>query len=363
MGKYLKEGKFNVIVGAQAGSEAKGKLSAYICEKEPPSLLVMTASPNAGHTAVLWDRKYVSYHLPIGSVACDSEIVLGPASLINPGTFLKEIEDLGVDPHRILLDSRASIITQGHLAQEKAGCLEAIGSTLQGIGECRTGKMRRDGFHILASEYTDLFQARGVSVVPNTSEIIWEALGDGGKVLCEGTQGFDLDLEHGIDPVYCTSKMINPAMMMAEAGVSPRMVGEIWGVLRPYPIRVNNRTGTSGPYAEAEEIGWDTVRDQCGYPDLLEELTTTTKLPRRVFEFSWSRFKAFVRTCGPTRLCLQFGNYLDWSIYRASDLEMLPDAVNDFLCRLEYEAGIPVDLLGTGPGQEEMMELREEVWA
>jgi len=360
MTEFLKRGKFNMIVGAQAGSEAKGKLSAYLCEREDPILLVMTASPNAGHTAVIRGKKYVSYHLPIGSVACDARIVLGPASLINPDVLEKEIKALGIRPGRVILDERASIITLGHMSNEKKGHLVSIGSTLQGIGECRRGKMRRDRYHILAREYRDILQPMGVDVKPNVSGLINANLELDRKVLCEGTQGFDLDLEHGIDPIYCTSKMINPAMMMAEAGVPVSSAGEIWGVLRPYPIRVNNRAGTSGPYAEAEELTWGEVANRCNAPGPLQEITTTTKLPRRVFEFSWSRFRKFLNTCGPTRLCLQFGNYLDWRVYGKKDLGALPKAVNLFLSDLEDMSGIPVDLLGTGPEQDEMIELQVE---
>ena len=166
-------------------------------------------------------------------------------------------------------------------------------------------------------------------------------------------------MEHGIDPIYCTSKMINPAMVMAEAGVSPREVGEIFGVFRPYPIRVNNRTGTSGPYAGAKEISWDEVSRRCGYPllpDSLMEITTTTKLLRRVFEFCPSRFAKFVQLCRPTALCLQFANYIDWSVYEAESGDGLSGMVRGYINDIENNYGVPVQFIGTGPGHKHMVE-------
>ena len=367
----MKAGKFNIVIGGNAGSESKGKLSGWLCDREKVDLLVMSASPNAGHTVI--DRngvKKVSYHLPIGAVMCNARIILTAASLINVDILAREIAALGIDSRRIILDPRASIIHSGHIANETKGGMSDIGSTLQGIGECRMGKMMRKGRgnHTLAADLQDVFADMGVVVYPTpTSGLINEALDWDNTVLCESTQGFDLDLEHGIDPVYCTSKMINPAMAMAEAGVSPSRIGDVYGVIRPYPIRVNNRTGTSGPYADAREIEWKDVALRCGYPgpaSELGEITTTTKLPRRVFEFSRDRFRHFVTVCRPTYICLQFANYLDWGVYGLTDLrdlkmryETTNAAVGDFIWGLEHEYGVRVKYVGTGPGHEQMIEL------
>lgn len=355
----MKAGRYNIIIGGQAGSEAKGKLSGWLCDKHKPDLLVMTASPNAGHTVVLNGKKMVSYHLPIGAVMCDCPIILGPASLINIDIFKKEIEDLGIDPARITVDSRASIITQDHINREKAVGLSNIGSTLQGIGACRKGKMDRDGEQQFAGSFI-----LPVLTQNNTSSFTNQVLDNGGKVLCETTQGFDLDLEHGISPTHCTSKMINPAMAMAEAGVSPALIGNIYGVIRPYPIRVNNRTGFSGDYAEVNEINWDTIADRSGSPSgSLNEITTTTKLPRRVFGFSWLRFTRFIQICRPTYLCLQFANYLDYDILGVNDWwgwegGKFP-AVTDFLQLLSKH--VDVRFIGTGPEHEDMIELNHNI--
>jgi adenylosuccinate synthase len=364
----MRKGKFNVVLGGQAGSESKGKLSGVFCETEGVDMVVMTASPNAGHTIIKPDgTKLVSYHLPIGAVMCEAPIVLTAASLINMDIFIHEVKALGINPRRILVDPRASIIHPGHIHDETSGKMSDIGSTLQGIGECRIGKMQRKGRgeHTYAADTEDVFRAIGVTVLPYpASVVINNHLDMKGTVLAEGTQGFDLDLEHGIDRRYCTSKMINPAMIMAEAGVAPSRIGHVYGVIRPYPIRVNNRTGTSGPYAEAQEIDWQTVAQRCGFPgdvSTFGEITTTTKLPRRVFEFCWSRYDHFVRVCRPDIICLQFANYLDWGVYEMTDEEQLRErsenvncSVLDFCNELEWH-GPPVEFIGTGPKHEHMI--------
>jgi len=355
----MPRGKFNVIVGGQAGSEAKGKLSGWLCQRFQPDVLVMTASPNAGHTVVMdGGAKMVSYHLPIGAVMCSADILLTAASVINPRILREEIVALGISPNRIYIDPRAAVIGEDHISREKGEGMSDIGSTLQGIGACRREKMRRDGTIQLAKDKPELHGM--ISTFP-VSVMIQTHLGEDSLVLCEMTQGFDLDLEHGIHPRYCTSKMINPSMAMAEAGVPPSSVGSIFGVIRPFPIRVNNRTGTSGPYADAEEIDWTTVARICGYPGPISdfgEITTTTKLPRRVFTFSWERYELFVRICAPTSICLQFANYLDWSVYRS---HRLTDPVIQFIRKVEDFGGVPVDLVGTGPENQWMVEVIEDV--
>ena len=155
----------------------------------------------------------------------------------------------------------------------------------------------------------------------------------------------------------CTSKMVNPAMALAEAGVSPHLMGDVYGVFRPYPIRVNNREGSSGPYADAAEITWKDVAKRSGYTEGdLTELTTTTKLPRRVFEFSKERFRKFIQICAPTHLCLQFANYVDADMFKVKKESDISRKLGDFLVKVENIADTPVSYIGTGPDHEDMID-------
>ena len=85
----MQKGRMNIVIGCQAGSEAKGKLSAFLADHTtvPLDFLYMTASPNAGHTVVIDGCKFVTYHLPVASVVTTCPIVLGPASPKNNRTL------------------------------------------------------------------------------------------------------------------------------------------------------------------------------------------------------------------------------------------------------------------------------------
>lgn len=361
----MRVGQFNIVIGGQAGSESKGKLAAHLVHESCPLLhyVSMTASPNAGHTYVDdTGRKHVSYHLPISGVVLarhyGGKIVLGPASLINVLTLVKEMQTLGIKEEQVIIDPRASIILDRHLRQERFGSLSNIGSTLQGVGAARCAKMSRG--HKGPVEFAkDNVVLREMGIpTRDTEQLLNDHMSRGGTVLHEMTQGFDLDLEHGISPLHCTSKMINPMMAMAEMGIPAHRLGDVYGVIRPYPIRVNNRTGYSGSYDDAEEITWAEVGARAGAPgDIVAELTTTTKLPRRVFEFSENRFKKFVRVCKPTVLCLQFANYIDWSVHGESNIHVLhkSQAVMSFIEYLEEIGGVHVKYIGTGPANSEMV--------
>ena len=287
---------------------------------------------------------------------CNCPIILTPASLINPEVMEKEIRDLGIDRKRIMVDPRASVITSHSLKEEKKNGLSDLGSTLQGVGATRCSKMMRKKDHPfidIALPYLGLSSADSIP-------LIHKYLSEGKKVLCESTQGFDLDLEHGIDRHYCTSKMVNTSMILAESGVPPQLVGNIYGVLRPYPIRVNNRTGTSGPYTGSKEISWEEVAKRCGFPgDSFGEMTTTTGLLRRVFTFSWYRFRRFIQVCAPTHLCLQFANYLDWNLYGETDPSVLRESpeLRRMIDSIESFFRVPISFVGTGPGHKEMVEM------
>ena len=355
----MKKGKFNIVIGAQAGSESKGKLAAFLANKFNPDILAMAASPNAGHTAYVNGKKYVTYHLPVSYVACrDSKICLGPSSVINVPILMDEINALGISPTVLNIHPRAVVIKRSYLQKERRAGLLKIGSTNQGVGEARKEKLMRSNDITFAENVVDL-----KSYIADTVDIINVSLKREMTVLCEMTQGFDLDLEHGIDPHFCTSKMINPSMAMAEAGVPPSMIGDIYGVLRPYPIRVNNREGSSGPYAGSAEITWGEVAERCGYKgkETLEELTTTTKLLRRVFEFNTQRFLRFMDICRPTILCLQFANYINWGDYCKNKWEDLSRPTRSFVYKLEHLGEVRVVYIGTGPQHEHMVDRLVEI--
>lgn len=354
----MKRGKMNICFGGQAGSEAKGKLSAFLVDKFDIHDIACCLSPNAGHTAIVNGHKLVTHHIPVGVAGskdiANVNVVLGPASVINPTLLLKEIEELkewGFNPRNLFIDGRAAIITQDHIWNEE-GSMTKIGSTAQGVGEARMGKLMRRGI------FADSIPELSPFVHLDTTKYINLLLYYGNTILYEMGQGFDLCLEHGVDPIYCTSRNCTPMQALADMGVPPKFLGDVYAVIRPYPIRVNNRGGSSGPYP-SKEITWEEVGKRCGAPKDVDitELTTTTKLKRRVFEFSWKQIKQMVNTCDPTYFCLQFINYLSWSNFGKTKFEELNYETKEFVDRLEKETEIPVAYLGSGPNHESMIDM------
>lgn len=354
------KGRFNVVIGAQAGSESKGKLAAVLADRFEPRVIAGSFSPNAGHTAYINGEKKVSYHIPVAAAGRRNvEVLLGPASVIRVPTLLEEIEELDINPDNLSIDPRAVLITDEHIKKEEEKLIgkDGIGSTAQGVGMARCAKLMRGAKVKYAGDEPKLAEFTALGSV---SQLMSDALEYGKTVLYEMTQGFDLCLEHGIHRRYCTSRVINPAMALAEMGLPVHWLGHVYGVFRPYPIRVNSRGGDSGPYAEAKEISWEDVTKRSGSKKPIAEITTTTKLPRRVFEFSWKRFERFIEICDPDMLCLQFANYLDAKCYGATSAKELGDTVDQYIKSIEARTAVPIAYVGTSP--EAMVDLKVDRW-
>jgi adenylosuccinate synthase len=351
----MQKGKMNIVMGGMAGSESKGKVSAFLVGKFKIGVVAGNMSPNCGHTYVKGDTRVVTYHIPVGVMGGnlpDMEVILGPASVINPEILMREtnrIAELGFNMRNLFVDERAAVITQAHVRSEEDK-ITRIGSTAQGVGEARCDRLMRRG--IMAGKLVGM----GGVVAHDTSLLVRAAMKSGEAVVYEMGQGFDLCLYHGVDPTYCTSRNCTPMQALADMGVPARDLGDVYAVIRPYPIRVNNRDGSSGPYPSTE-IDWDVIRGRCGAPVDITEYTTTTRLKRRVFEFSWNQIRHMVSVCNPTYLCLQFANYLSWDCYGASTPEGLNSKVMDFMAQLEVATGVPVAYVGTGSDHEHMVDL------
>ena len=152
--------------------------------------------------------------------------------------------------------------------------------------------------------------------------------------------------------------------------ISPRLVNEIIMIMRPYPIRISNETNlvvdgntlvtSSGDYGNSKEITWGEVKKRCGAPDDVDfgEKTTVTKKTRRVFEMNWDRLRYVTKLNRPTMIALNFVQYIDWNALYCTDYFHLPVKVKEFIERVEDETGVPVKLIGTGPSNEHIIDLR-----
>lgn len=191
----------------------------------------------------------------------------------------------------------------------------------------------------------------GMSKVTNVVKI-------NGRQVCDVTTDSGTFNANGILAHNCTSRGTTAIQNMADMGIRPDRLGDIYVVIRPAPIRVGNvvedgkTVGYSGDaYPGQEEITWKQLAEDCGAPpDVMKgELTTVTKRLRRVFTFSERQLLEAVTINGATKLALNFANYIDWSCYGTNDYYRLSPKITDFIRKIEDIAQIPVTIIGTGP--------------
>jgi adenylosuccinate synthase len=337
-----------VVVGGQFGSEGKGKVSAFITKHENIDICIRCGGPNSGHSFVdEYGRAIILRQLPTGYVRSQTRLLIPAGALIDLDVLRNEIDALRIPPERIGVDPNSFIIDVRDRDTERALKLqERLSSTLCGVGSAVSRRVLRASDAKLAKDVVDQYPwLREMLVREGVSAELNAALDDGKKALIEGTQGFGLSLYHSGHYPYCTSRDTTAAGFLSEVGVSPLRVTEIVVVFRTFPIRVAG--SQAGPLRD--EIDWDTVRRESGYPHAIEERTSVTNKVRRVARFDWDLARKAVQTNGPTCLAINGFDYLNVKnrdVRQAS--ELTPEATG-FLRQLETECRISAHFLGTGP--------------
>jgi len=363
------KGKFNVVTDGAWGSCGKGLIASGLADKYRPDVISTTNMANAGHTAVDADgAKFIAKAIPSPAAlskwrkAYNPKIVIGATSAFHLSQMLKEIEECGLADDQVIIHPRAGIITNTHREAEadaKTGT-KHIASTMQGCGTFMADKIMRRQNLMLAKDYKELdkFVFSPDDAAQSIPQMLMKILENDGTVMHEGSQGFSLDISHGSHYPHCTSRSTTAPQNIADIGLPTQMMGDIYLVIRPYPIRVGNVleddkvVGYSGDcYDDHRETTWEQVAKESGAPPevMAGELTTVTKRLRRVFTFSEKQLKEAVLVNGATKIALNFANYIDWDCYGCDMFSQLPSKVHEFVERIESVAKIPVGVVGTGP--------------
>ena len=306
-----------ILVGAQWGDEGKGRVADWLASSSD-IVARYAGGDNAGHTVYVGGEVFKLHLIPSGIVREGVVCVLGNGTVINPVNLLREIEEIrakGVDvtPSRLIISTRAHIITPAHIAldaaAEKARGAGAIGTTLRGIGPAYTDKTERSGIRAGqmadAETFTDALyshiEAANARLVrdghepidPQTSAEAYidaalrlkpflrdtalylnDRLRSGARVLCEGAQGTMLDIDHGDYP-FVTSSSPTSGGALTGLGFGPRYVDRVVGVAKAFSTRVG-----SGPFpTEVEGELADRLRGTG--ENFWDEYGTTTGRPRR----------------------------------------------------------------------------------
>ena len=302
------------ITGLQWGDEGKGKIVDILSEK-CDIIVRYSGGANAGHTVVIGDKKFALHLMPSGAVRQDKLCVIANGVVLNPETFLEEIdqlnkEDITLDNRLFISDSAHVVldyhITEDQLREEALGS-NKIGTTARGIGPCYADKIGRSYalrmgdfkdvvtlkeklskivayknrlfkalYNAEPSDETKLFykcqlfaQKLGPFII-DTTEYLHAAMASHQSVLFEGAQGALLDLDHGTFP-FVTSSNASSLGVSAGSGVPAKMIDTYFGVIKAYTTRVG-----AGPFPSEQdnEIG-QFIREK-GH-----EYGTTTGRPRR----------------------------------------------------------------------------------
>lgn len=347
-----------VVVGGQYGSEGKGKVSAFITLKEGIDICVRCGGPNSGHSFVDEDGKNkILRELPTGYVNPSTRLLIPAGALIDPPILKNEIESFAIDPSRVGIDEKCFVIEEKDRERERSlGLRERLSSTLCGVGAAVARRVLRGADAKLAKDIVDEHPWVR-NLLTDVSAEVNEAVDRGRKVLIEGTQGFGLSLYHS--PYYprTTSRDTSAPGFISEVGVSPRLVTEIVVVFRTFAIRVAG--AQAGPLKD--EITWEQLRKESGYPYDITEMTSVTNKVRRVGRFDWDLAQRAVEINRPTFLALNHLDYLSYSNRGVGSCQGLSQGGAEFIRELEDRLGVPARFIGTGPCLGEVFEWGDEL--
>jgi len=375
----LKMGKVTVVLDSQAGSCGKGKMVGFLALRDKPAVAINNFMTNAGHTFVSDDgRKIMTQHLPTSLVNLNTILCIGPGSAITPKTLIDEINKFSdlIGDRKIYIHPRAMVIYPEHAEKEKK--LIRSGSTFKGCGVAQAEKiMRVPGTQLFGDWYKERMgmtlmggdaEALSKIEIADTAEIVNDQINHGYDVIVEGSQGCDLDINYGLDYPHCTSRQCHVGQLLADCGISPRLISKIVMIMRPYPIRISNTTNiglniSSGDYCGSEELTWEEIRQRCGAPKGINfgEKTTVTKKTRRVFEMNWDRLKYVTMINRPTEIALNFAQYLDWDIKEGRHEADITQDVLKFIQKVENLTGVSVNYVGTGARNRDIIDRETEL--
>jgi adenylosuccinate synthase len=240
--------------------------------------------------------------------------------------------------------------------------------------------------HAMTEEYLT-YGHRLEEYIADTARLIWDLLDARRTVIFEGAQGALLDIDHGTYPFVTSSNPVAGAACIG-SGVGPKDIDEVWGVTKAYSTRVG-----SGPFpTELDGDLAETLRDRGG------EYGTTTGRPRRTGWLDLVALRYAARINSLTALVITKldvlsgldtlrlgtsyrgaeGAVFDHFPYHQSvlhhaegeyedlpgwqedlgdcrDLDELPATARAYLDRIAEFTGVPIALIGVGPGRDQVI--------
>ena len=213
-----------------------------------------------------------------------------------------------------------------------------VGSTKSGVGACNAERALR---MVKLARQVQQLQPYTCDTVAE----IHEALAKNQLVMVEGTQGTFLSLYHGTYP-YVTSKDVTASQACADVGIGPTQVDDVVVIFKSYVTRVGE--GPLDGQLERDEVmkrGW-------------MEHGTVTGRERRAAPFDFKLAKRAVELNGATQIALTKLDVLYPNNKGVRTFGELSKEARQFVSKVEAETSVPVNLIGTGPMEEDMIDLR-----
>lgn len=413
----------DVLLGLQWGDEGKGKIVDFLA----PNYSVIArfqGGPNAGHTLEFNGNKHVLHQIPSGIFRKNKENIIGNGVVLDPVIFMKEVKNIynkfDIDlKDCLIISNKAQLISPIHRLLDKL--LEnskgdkKIGSTLKGIGPTYQDKIGRHGLRVgdVLSEFfinkykdqksthdyflkgnypNDFIEKENLFFkavdflkefnITDTEYVVNNHIKKNNKVLAEGAQGTLLDIDFGSYP-FVTSSNTTTAGACIGLGVSPKKIGNVFGIFKAYCTRVG-----AGPFPtelfdqvgknigiNGNEFGSTTGRSRrCGWLDLpalkysvmLNGVTDLYMMKSDVL----SDFKTVNICIGyiykgkdidyfPTSLESEdiepiYKSFNGWSsnINNCRNYNHLDQEFKDYINFIQDNLGVPIKLISLGPDRE-----------
>lgn len=405
-------GKILVTLDGGAGSSGKGKLGAFIGgHADNWQFCCNTFSANAAHWVVLDDgTKYLYQTLnSVAHLKNYQKMYVCGGSVLELPAVLREIKEHNLTPDRLGIHPIAAVTQQKDIDYERGTCnfdgepfekmvqsdCMKLGSTLHGVGAARARRILRRADVLIARDVPEL-----KPFLCWTEHEVMNRLERGESGLMEIAQGYQLSYLSQFYP-KCTSRNCSVSAGLDDCCLPPSVVGDVVINFRTFPIRVNSNkyvhaeTGkllnaidmaqlresgqadlikvlkgdSGGCYADQRELTWDEVTAASGIQKIdptksIREITSLTKLERRVYTFSKQNLLEavrFNRGSGKTHVSINFINYVDAAMEGVrGDGEALTEQSRRWLeeniiTPLESIDGVRLTFIGTGAKTDDMI--------
>ena len=281
--------KIDVVIDLAHGDSGKGKVShALLAKRDYTHCLRFNGGGNAGHTIYHEGKKFVTHLIPSG-VFHGIRSVIGPGCVARTSKLLEEVkylEDNLGKKINVGIANNVHLVTEEHLTEDSSDT--RIGTTKTGNGPAYSAKYSRKGVrastdpllqNYLTDMYSEFYEDKSV------------------RILAEGAQSFNLDIDWGDYP-YVTSSHCGIGGLLNN-GFNHKHVRNVYGVVKAYDTYVGAKQfqPAGDVFNRIQEAG--------------QEFGATTGRRRQVNWLNWNIIERGIRMNGVNTLIVNKGDVLD----------------------------------------------------